>query len=97
MQVRGDVFVARTFDNEDDFKRLDFTLSEVSSRAAWVKEARAQNERKAKVDSHRAACDDVTAVAMMKISGKKECKSSESNGRERVSNAVKLRAISSAG
>ena len=50
MQVRGDVFVARTFDNEDDFKRLDFTLSEVSSRAAWVKEARAQNERKAKVD-----------------------------------------------
>ena len=51
MQVRGDVFMARVFDNEDDFKRLDFSLQEVSSTAAWVKEAYAQNERKRKVIS----------------------------------------------
>lgn len=49
VQVRGDVFLARVFDNGDDFKRLDFALSEVSSTAAWVKEAYAQNERKRKV------------------------------------------------
>jgi len=49
VQVRGDVFVARVFDNEDDFKRLDFTLGEVSSSAPWVKQAVAQNERKRQV------------------------------------------------
>ena len=43
------MFMARVFDNEDDFKRLDFSLQEVSSTAAWVKEAYAQNERKRKV------------------------------------------------
>ena len=47
--MRGDVFVARVFDNEDDFKRLDFTLSEVSSNASWIKEAATQNEKKRKV------------------------------------------------
>jgi len=25
-QVKGDAFLARVFDNEDDFKRMDFTL-----------------------------------------------------------------------
>ena len=42
-------FVARVFDNEDDFKRLDFTLAEVSSSADWIKQAAAQNEKKRKV------------------------------------------------
>ena len=36
-QVQGDVFLARIFDNEDEFQRLDFTLREVSSGAPWVK------------------------------------------------------------
>ena len=36
-QVHGDAFLARVFDNEDDFERLDFTLQEVSSSAPWVK------------------------------------------------------------
>lgn len=36
LQVNGDAFIGRTFDNGDDFKRLDFTVSEVSSSAAWV-------------------------------------------------------------
>ncbi len=34
--MNGDAFIGRTFDNGDDFKRLDFTVSEVSSSAAWV-------------------------------------------------------------
>jgi hypothetical protein len=45
-QVSGDVFVARYFDNEDSFKRLDFTLAEVSSSAAWIKDARQQLARR---------------------------------------------------
>ena len=35
---------ARLFDNEDDFKRMDFPLSDVSSTATWVKEARKVNQ-----------------------------------------------------
>lgn len=46
VDIRGDAFIARTFDNEDDFKRLDFTLSEVSSSAEWVKCAARIAERK---------------------------------------------------
>ena len=49
MQVQGDAFLARVFDNEDDFERLDFTLKEVTSSATWVKEA-AQNEAKRRGD-----------------------------------------------
>ena len=26
LQVKGDAFVARVFDNEDEFRRMDFTL-----------------------------------------------------------------------
>lgn len=51
MQVQGDVFLARVFDNEDDFQRLDLGLREVSSSAPWVKDAFQQNERKKKADS----------------------------------------------
>jgi hypothetical protein len=42
MQVRGDAFLARIFDDEDTFKRMDFTLAEVSSSSPWVMEARKQ-------------------------------------------------------
>lgn len=42
VQVHGDAWIARIFDNEDDFKRLDFKLSEVSSSAPWVKLAAQQ-------------------------------------------------------
>ena len=37
LQVNGDAFISRTYDNGDDFKRLDFNMSEVSSSAPWVK------------------------------------------------------------
>mmetsp|Transcript_13814 Transcript_13814/g.37338 ORF Transcript_13814/g.37338 Transcript_13814/m.37338 type:complete len:341 (+) Transcript_13814:39-1061(+) len=42
VQVRGDVFMARIFDNEDNFKRLDFTLGDLSSSAPWVAQAQQQ-------------------------------------------------------
>ncbi|KAG1678590.1 hypothetical protein FOA52_012597 [Chlamydomonas sp. UWO 241] len=50
LEVRGDAFLARVFDNEDDFKRLDLGLAEVSSSAAWVKQAAAIALRKAAAD-----------------------------------------------
>ena len=46
-QVHGDAWLARIFDNEDAFQRLDFHLAEVSSSAAWVQTARAQRLAKA--------------------------------------------------
>lgn len=45
-QVNGDVFIGRYFDNEDDFKRLDFTASELSSSAPWLAEANKQLMRR---------------------------------------------------
>ena len=36
VQVNGDAFIGRTYDNGDDFRRLNFKVSEVSSSAAWV-------------------------------------------------------------
>jgi hypothetical protein len=46
MQVSGDVFLGRYFDNEEDFKRMDFTQADLSSAAPWVREARAQLMRR---------------------------------------------------
>ncbi|KAL4423794.1 hypothetical protein ABPG75_001095 [Micractinium tetrahymenae] len=46
LDVKGDAFLARVMDDGDDFERLDLDLSEVSSSAAWVQQARQQNERK---------------------------------------------------
>jgi len=47
LEVRGDAFLARIFDDENNFKRLDLPLSEVSSSADWVKQAAALVRRKA--------------------------------------------------
>jgi tetratricopeptide (TPR) repeat protein len=41
LSVSGDCFVARVFDDENDFRRIDFTMAELSSEAAWVQVARA--------------------------------------------------------
>ena len=52
-QVKGDAFLARVFDNGDDFERLDLNLSEVTSDAQWVKDAAAQNaQRREQVGRH---------------------------------------------
>jgi hypothetical protein len=46
VQVYGDAFIGRIFDNEDDFKRLDFRIGELSSSAPWVREAAEQAARR---------------------------------------------------
>lgn len=50
VQVHGDAWIARIFDNEDEFKRLDFKLAEVSSSAAWVRAAHAQYQEKQRAE-----------------------------------------------
>jgi tetratricopeptide (TPR) repeat protein len=40
LQVRGDAFVYRQFDNDEGFKRLDFGLRDVASDAPWMTRAR---------------------------------------------------------
>lgn len=52
LQVCGDAFIARIYDDEDKFERLDFQLSEVSSSAPWVKAAREQVAKRDASDQH---------------------------------------------
>lgn len=44
VQVLGDAFIARNFDNEDSFKRLDFTLDEYRNDKKWKEDAREANK-----------------------------------------------------
>lgn len=43
LEVKGDAFIARVFDDDDDFVRMDFRLSEVSGDALWVQAAKMQS------------------------------------------------------
>eukprot|EP00808_Paulinella_micropora_P014819 g57609.t1 len=43
IQIMGDAWLARVWDNEDDFKRLDFTLADCQKSAAWFQKARTIN------------------------------------------------------
>nr|QKY15064.1 SUMo-activating enzyme subunit 2 (SAE2) [Polytomella parva] len=42
IEVRGDVFFGRVFDNEDEFVRMNFTKADLSSNAPWVRIAQTQ-------------------------------------------------------
>jgi len=56
LDVKGDAFLARVRDDGNDvFERLDFVLSDVSSSARWVKQAEAQNRKKAEGESAASA------------------------------------------
>ena len=45
--IRGDAFICRTRETAgDEYARLDFPLGDMSSEAAWVREAQALNGRK---------------------------------------------------
>jgi len=49
------VFIGRYFDNEDDFKRMDFTLSDLNSSAPWIQEAQQQILRRSQRSSNTQA------------------------------------------
>lgn len=42
----GDAFIAKVRETDEEFERMDFSLSEVSSDASWMKEARSHNQQK---------------------------------------------------
>lgn len=68
LEVRGDAFISRIFDNEDDFQRLDFSMSEMSSSADWVKEARRRNEEAAN-SPHRDVAAELANKAAARSAG----------------------------
>ena len=45
--VVGDAFIARAWDDQDGFERRDFTISDISSDAPWVREAYQMNSQRA--------------------------------------------------
>ena len=45
-EVHGDAFIGRVVDCDEKFERLDFTLSEVDSGAAWIPLAQARNAQR---------------------------------------------------
>lgn len=56
LDVKGDAFLARVRDDGNDvFERLDMTLADVSSSAEWVRQAEAQNRKKAEGESAASA------------------------------------------
>lgn len=61
LQVHGDAWVGRIFDNEDDFKRLDFKLAELSSSAPWVVKAAQQMRAKAQAEAPQAVLQRMEA------------------------------------
>ncbi|OQS07603.1 hypothetical protein THRCLA_00373 [Thraustotheca clavata] len=46
LEVRGDAFIGRVFDNDDAFVRMNFKLSEINGDAEWIKVAQNQSNPK---------------------------------------------------
>ena len=57
IEVRGDAFLARVLDNEDDFKRLDLTLQEIDSSSPWLKQALEISIRKQRDSNYQSQKD----------------------------------------
>ena len=64
VMVLGDTYIARQFDNDEGFCRLDFTMEDLSSSAKWVQSAKAHNEKHASVSG--TAARGVTAHNLLK-------------------------------
>lgn len=88
VEVRGDAFVARIFDDEDEFRRLDFDISEMSSSARWVIDARLYNERKRERESPEAVLRQIESNA--KAETRAEMLSSAEAERQKGNECFKL-------
>jgi hypothetical protein len=55
LQVNGDAFISRYFDNDDEFYRYDFTLSDLKSDAQWMKLAKQFNAADASPNADHSA------------------------------------------
>lgn len=63
IDVKGDAFLARVMDNGDDFQRMDFNLSEMSSNAEWVKLAQEQAAAQREGESPESVLRRIGAVS----------------------------------
>uniref|UniRef100_A0A7S4C1E6 Uncharacterized protein n=1 Tax=Chrysotila carterae TaxID=13221 RepID=A0A7S4C1E6_CHRCT len=82
-EVRGDAFVARAWDDQDGFQRLDFSISELASDAAWMVEARSKNANRMNLEQ---------AAAKLNLSGPAKPAEPELPYDERLDKASELRA-----
>mmetsp|Transcript_11695 Transcript_11695/g.13444 ORF Transcript_11695/g.13444 Transcript_11695/m.13444 type:complete len:201 (-) Transcript_11695:646-1248(-) len=44
VQIIGDAFIGKQFDNEEDFSRIDFTLKDLDTSLPWFKKAKEMNK-----------------------------------------------------
>ena len=51
IEVKGDAFLARVLDDGDNFERRDLYLTEISSEAEWVKQAKNQAAKRREAES----------------------------------------------
>jgi tetratricopeptide (TPR) repeat protein len=61
VQVLGDAFVARAWDDQEGFERKDFRPSDLSSDEAWVKAARQCNENRGSMEDAARRLADLNA------------------------------------
>jgi hypothetical protein len=61
VQVLGDAFVARAWDDQEGYERQDFRASDLSSDEAWVKAARQCNEGRGSLDDAARRLADINA------------------------------------
>uniref|UniRef100_A0A7S0ITX1 Uncharacterized protein n=1 Tax=Calcidiscus leptoporus TaxID=127549 RepID=A0A7S0ITX1_9EUKA len=59
-EVRGDAFVARVWDDQEGFERLDMRVRDLASDASWVREARERNSNRPDLQAAHARLTDVT-------------------------------------
>lgn len=61
VQVLGDAFVARAWDDQEGYERQDFRASDLASDEAWVKAARQCNESRGSLDDAARRLADLNA------------------------------------
>jgi len=83
--VMGDAFVARIFDDDNDFKRLDFTLDECSSDAPWMSRAKAlAREREANIGDVRATMAELAGKGAVDLNARDDQSERRARGRENL-------------
>ena len=95
LEVKGDAFLARVRDDGNDvFERLDFSLPDVSSSAAWVKQAEAQNRKKAEGESAAAAMKRLGVTGVNGNGGAVSSSPSSAKAASAKTNAVQIAELS---
>jgi len=71
IRVIGDAWIARLYDNQEDFQRMDFTLDDLKSDTDWMKKAKELNLKSAGRDAKKEMKDLMDLAS--KKSALKQC------------------------